>query len=57
MDNVLSFNFYDLLKSISGNQSLKKTIYQKVINQCPDFLNAFKLVKYQGRSPASLKEN
>jgi hypothetical protein len=56
MDNVLSFDFYGLL-IIGSIQHLKKSIYQKVVTECPDFLTAFKLIKYQGREPASLKEN
>lgn len=56
MENVLSFNFYGLFK-ISTIKHMKKNIYQKVMNECPDFLTAFKLIKYQGRKPDSLKEN
>lgn len=55
MENVLTFNFYGLFK-IGTIRNMKKNIYQKVINECPDFLTAFKLIKYQGRKPDSLKE-
>ena len=56
VENVLSFNLYGLFK-ISTIRHMKKSIYQTVINECPDFLNAFKLITYQGKTPASLREN
>ena len=56
IENVLAFNFYGLMK-ISSTKHIKKNIYQAVINRCPHFLKAFKLVKYQEQSPASLREN
>jgi phosphoserine phosphatase len=56
VENVLSFNLYGLFR-ISTIRHMKKSIYQTVINECPDFLNAFKLITYQGKTPASLREN
>ena len=56
VENVLGFNFYGLF-NISTIKHLKVSIYKTVINECPNFLNAFKLITYQSKSPASLREN
>ena len=56
IENVLKFDLYGLLK-ISTIKHIKKNIYKVIIEQCPDFLKAFKMVKYQGKTAASLKEN
>jgi hypothetical protein len=54
IDNVLTFNLYNLLK-IPTIRHIKKPLYQNIMRECPDFLKAFKLVKYQNKNPASLK--
>ena len=56
IESVLSFNLYGLLK-INTIKHIKKNIYKVVIEECPDFFKAFKMVKYQGKTAASLKEN
>jgi hypothetical protein len=56
MESVLSFDFYRLLKNSKINH-LKNDLYQGISKECPYFLNAFRLVKYQGKAPDSLKEN
>jgi hypothetical protein len=56
IENVLRFDLYGLLK-INSIKHIKRNIYKVIIEQCPDFLKAFKMVKYQERTAASLKEN
>jgi hypothetical protein len=56
IENVLRFSFYGLLK-INTIKHVKKNIYKTIIENCPDFLRAFKMVTYQGKTAASLKEN
>ncbi len=56
IENVLNFNLYGLMK-INTIKHVKKNIYRTIIENCPDFLRAFKMVKYQGKTAASLKEN
>lgn len=56
IENVLAFNFYGLLK-IDSIRHVKDKVYKSAIANCPDFLKAFKMIKYQGKTSASLKEN
>jgi hypothetical protein len=49
------YNFYELLKSTKiGN--IKKDIYEQIVRECPNFLKAFNLIKYQAKDPLSFKQ-
>lgn len=56
LDAVLSFNLYAIMK-ISTIRHIKKSIYQHITEKCPTFFNAFRLIRDQNKSPASLREN
>jgi hypothetical protein len=56
IENVLNFNLYSLLKVRSINH-IKRDIYKCIINTCPNFLRAFKLIKCQSANPAMFRYN
>jgi hypothetical protein len=56
IENVLNFNLYNLL-NVSAIRPIKRNIYKSIINTCPNFLRAFKLIKCQSANPAMFRYN
>jgi hypothetical protein len=55
LNNIMTYNVYELLKSTKiGN--IKKDIYESIIQECPNFLKAYNLIKYQAKDPLSFKQ-
>ena len=56
LNHVLNFNIYPLLK-VGAIKNIKQSVFRTIINECPNYLTAFKLVFYQKRSVESLRED